>query len=121
MKAKIMRGEMYYADLNPIVGSEQGGVHPVLILQNNIGNKHSPTVVVAPIATHREKHILPTHVELVSKRLAKNSVALLEQIRTIDKSRLYEYIGKVSKNEMYFVEKALLVSVDINRRSIYEN
>ena len=70
MKAKIMRGEMYYADLNPIVGSEQGGVRPVLILQNNIGNKHSPTVVVAPIATHREKHILPTHVELVSKRLA---------------------------------------------------
>lgn len=114
MNRKIMRGEIYYADLDPIVGSEQGGMRPVLILQNNMGNKHSPTVVVAAITSRLGKFKLPTHVKLESERLVKDSFVLLEQLRTIDKSRIYEYIGKVTEKEMKIIEKALLVSVGIN-------
>lgn len=116
MRRKIMRGELYYADLNPIVGSEQGGERPVLIIQNNIGNKHSPTVVVVPITSRLYKTNLPTHVKLSSPQLPKNSIALLEQIRTIDKRQLSEYIGKVSSEEMEMIESALLLSVGMDRR-----
>ena len=116
MNRKIMRGEIYYADLSPVVGSEQGGVRPVLILQNNIGNKHSPTVVVASITSRLGKPKLPTHVRLSSTHLAKNSIVLLEQIRTIDKRRLAEQIGKATVGEMEKIENALLVSVGMDRR-----
>lgn len=116
MKRKIMRGEIYYADLSPVVGSEQGGMRPILILQNNIGNKYSPTVVVAAITSRLGKPKLPTHVRLSSEHLAKYSIVLLEQIRTIDKCRLAEYIGKATAEEMKSIENALLVSVGIDRR-----
>ena len=119
----IKRGDIFYADLSPVIGSEQGGVRPVLIVQNDVGNKYSPTVIAAAITSQQFKTKMPTHISVNASvcGLSKDSVVLLEQIRTIDKSRLYEYIGKVSKDEMYLVEKALLVSVDINRRSICEN
>jgi mRNA interferase MazF len=117
---QIKRGELYYATLDPVIGSEQGGKRPVLILQNDIGNKHSPTVVVAAITSRLGKAKLPTHVNLSSEKLSKDSIVLLEQIRTIDKCRLVEYIGKATPEEMEFIEKALLVSVGINKRNDYE-
>lgn len=120
MRTKILRGEMYYADLSPVVGSEQGGMRPVLVLQNNTGNKHSPTVVIAPITSRLGKPDLPTHVSLGATHLAKNSIALLEQIRTIDKRRMADYIGTVSDEEMEKVENALLVSVGIESRMMAE-
>lgn len=120
MRTKILRGEMYYADLSPVVGSEQGGMRPVLVLQNNTGNKHSPTVVVAPITSKLGKPNLPTHVSLSATHLAKNSIALLEQIRTIDKRRMADYIGTVSDEEMAKVENALLVSVGMESRMTAE-
>lgn len=117
---QIKRGELYYATLDPVIGSEQGGKRPVLILQNDIGNKHSPTVVVAAITSRLGKAKLPTHVNLSSEKLSKDSIVLLEQIRTIDKCRLVEYIGKATPEEMEFIEKAFLVSVGINKRNDYE-
>ena len=116
----IRRGDIYYADLSPVIGSEQGGLRPVLIVQNDVGNKHSPTVVVAAITSRLGKAKLPTHVNLSSEKLSKDSIVLLEQIRTIDKCRLVEYIGKATPEEMEFIEKALLVSVGINKRNDYE-
>ena len=116
MNEKIMRGEMYYADLDPVVGSEQGGMRPVLIIQNNVGNKHSPTVVVAAITSRMGKHNLPTHVRLSSSHLAKDSMVMLEQIRTIDKRRLKEYIGKSTAEEMELIDTALLISIGMDRR-----
>ena len=117
---QIKRGELYYATLDPVIGSEQGGKRPILILQNDIGNKHSPTVVVAAITSRLGKAKLPTHVNLSSEKLSKDSIVLLEQIRTIDKCRLVEYIGKATPEEMEFIEKALLVSFGINKRNDYE-
>lgn len=117
MNRKIMRGELYYADLSPVVGSEQGGMRPILILQNNVGNKYSPTVVVATITGRLEKTKLPTHVRLSSVHLEKDSIVLLEQIRTIDKRRLCEYIGSVTVEEMAQIEHALLVSVGMDRKA----
>ena len=117
MNGKIMRGEMYYADLNPVIGSEQGGLRPVLILQNNIGNKHSPTVVVAAITSRMGKPKLPTHVRLGTGRLSKDSIVLLEQIRTIDKRRLHKYIGQVTDDEMEQIEHALFVSIGIDQKN----
>ena len=116
MDRKIMRGEIYYADLSPVIGSEQGGLRPVLVLQNNVGNKHSPTVIVAVITSRLGKAKLPTHVKLGGSYLAKDSMVLLEQIRTIDKRRLLEYIGHVTSDEMALIETALLVSVGVERR-----
>lgn len=113
MKRKYKRGEIYYADLSPVVGSEQGGYRPVLILQNNKGNKYSSTVIVASITSRLSKHRLPTHVDMSSIRLKKHSIALLEQLRTIDKARMKEYIGKATKAEMKEIEVALLISVGI--------
>ncbi len=113
MEDQIRRGEIYYADLSPVVGSEQGGVRPVLILQNDIGNKYSPTVIVSAITSQLGKAKLPTHIELPADRynLPKNSVALLEQIRTLDKRRLQEKVTTLSAEKMREVNKALLISL----------
>ena len=110
---EVKRGEVYYADLSPVVGSEQGGVRPVLIIQNDVGNKYSPTVIVSAITSQLGKAKLPTHIELPAERynLPKNSVALLEQIRTLDKRRLQEKITTLSPDKMREVNKALLISL----------
>ena len=108
----IKRGEIYYADLSPVVGSEQGGVRPVLIVQNDVGNKYSPTVIAAAITSQHEKSNLPTHINLSAEccGLAKDSIVLLEQVRTIDKRRLKEKMGAIDTNAMNKVDKALSVS-----------
>ncbi len=108
----IKRGDIYYADLSPVVGSEQGGVRPVLVIQNDIGNKYSPTVIVTAITSRLTKSKLPTHIDIFSTDvgLAKNSVVLLEQIRTIDKTRLRERLGHLDDNMMQAVNNAISVS-----------
>ncbi len=108
----IKRGELYYADLSPVIGSEQGGVRPVLIVQNDIGNKYSPTVIAAAITSQINKAKLPTHIEICAKEygLQKDSVILLEQIRTIDKKRLREKIGCLDDELMEKVNEALNIS-----------
>ena len=108
----VRRGEIYYADLSPVVGSEQGGVRPVLIVQNDVGNKYSPTVIAAAITSQINKAKMPTHIEVDASEygLAKNSVILLEQIRTIDKKRLKEKIGSVDDELMEKVNEALVIS-----------
>ncbi len=109
----IRRGELYYADLNPVVGSEQGGVRPVLVLQNDVGNKYSPTIIAAATTSKLTKAKLPTHIQLTKEYspLPKNSIVLLEQIRTIDKSRIKEKIGELSPEIMQQIDNALLVSL----------
>ena len=111
----IKRGYLYYADLSPVVGSEQGGVRPVLIIQNDIGNKYSPTVIVAAITSQINKAKLPTHIEISAHEygLKKDSVILLEQIRTIDKKRLREKIGCLDKNMMLKVDNSLQISLGL--------
>ena len=111
----IRRGDIYYADLRPVVGSEQGGVRPVLILQNDIGNKHSPTVICAAITSKMNKAKLPTHVELSARQcdMVKDSVILLEQLRTIDKQRLREKICHIDGELQEKVDMALKVSLDL--------
>ena len=111
----IKRGDLYYADLSPVVGSEQGGVRPVLIIQNDIGNKYSPTVIVAAITSQINKAKLPTHIEISANEygLNKDSVILLEQIRTIDKKRLREKIGCLDKNMMLKVDNSLQISLGL--------
>ena len=111
----IKRGYLYYADLSPVVGSEQGGVRPVLIIQNDIGNKYSPTVIVAAITSQINKAKLPTHIEISAHEygLNKDSVILLEQIRTIDKKRLREKIGCLDKNMMLKVDNSLQISLGL--------
>lgn len=108
----IKRGEIYYADLSPVVGSEQGGVRPVLIVQNDVGNKFSPTVIAAAITSQKDKSALPTHIEVDAGNcgLAKDSVVLLEQVRTIDKRRLKEKMGSLDNTDMGKVDRALTVS-----------
>lgn len=113
----IQRGDIYYADLSPVVGSEQGGVRPVLIVQNNVGNKYSPTVIAAAITSQKEKSKLPTHINLDAEHcgLSKNSIVLLEQIRTIDKKRLKERMGRVEDNgAITKINQALSVSFGLN-------
>ena len=110
---KVKRGEIYYADLSPIIGSEQDGMRPVLVLQNDVGNKHSPTTIVAAITSSKTKSQLPTHVTFTADCLPYESTVLLEQIRTIDKSRLDEYIGKIDKKTMGAVDNAIVVSFGI--------
>jgi len=109
----IKRGELYYADLSPVVGSEQGGVRPVLVVQNDIGNKYSPTVIAAAVTSQINKAKLPTHIELRASDygLPKDSVVLLEQIRTLDKRRLKERIGEIPLDLMTKVNEALLISL----------
>jgi mRNA interferase MazF len=111
----VKRGDIFYADLSPVVGSEQGGVRPVIIIQNDIGNKYSPTVIISAITSQINKAKLPTHVEISSEEygLNKDSVVLLEQIRTLDKRRLKEQIGHMSDSDMDKVDQALLISIGL--------
>ena len=108
----VKRGDIYYADLSPVVGSEQGGVRPVLIVQNDVGNKYSPTVIAAAITSRCDKNNLPTQIEVDAHDcgLAKDSVVLLEQVRTIDKQRLRERMGSLDSDDMGKVNRALNVS-----------
>ena len=112
----IKRGDIYYADLSPVVGSEQGGVRPVLIVQNNVGNRFSPTVIAAAITSQQSKAKLPTHIPLYahSSGLAKDSVVLLEQVRTIDKRRLREKMGTVDETSMNQINNAISISFGLS-------
>lgn len=108
----MKRGDLYYADLSPVVGSEQGGIRPVLIVQNDIGNKYSPTVIAAAVTSQMNKAKLPTHIELdTTCGLPKDSVVLTEQIRTLDKRRLMDKIGSLDESLMQRVNAALLISL----------
>ena len=111
----VKRGDIFYADLSPVVGSEQGGIRPVIIIQNDIGNRYSPTVIVAAITSQINKAKLPTHVEISSEEygLNRDSVVLLEQIRTLDKKRLKEKIGHMTEDDMKKVNKSLLISLKL--------
>lgn len=113
----VRRGEIYYADLSPVVGSEQGGIRPVLIVQNDVGNKYSPTVIAAAITSQRDKTRLPTHIQVstTGSGLAKDSIVLLEQVRTLDKRRLKDKMGKLDDGSMNRVDQALSVSFGLNR------
>lgn len=115
MTTIVRRGDIYYADLSPVVGSEQGGIRPVIIIQNDIGNRYSPTVIVAAITSQINKAKLPTHVEISSEEygLNKDSVVLLEQVRTLDKRRLKEKIGRMTDEDMEKVDIALRISLDL--------
>lgn len=115
----IKRGDIYYADLSPVIGSEQGGIRPVLIVQNDVGNRYSPTVIAAAITSQHEKANLPTHIKVnaVSSGLQKDSIVLLEQVRTIDKKRLKEKMGTLDNSSMGKVDLALSVSFGLNINS----
>lgn len=117
----IKKGDLYFADLSPVMGSEQGGVRPVLVVQNDVGNKYSPTIIVAAITSRRNKADLPTHVEIEADNngLSKNSVVLMEQLRTIDKKRLKERIGTLDKTRLPEVNEALSVSLGIDNNSFF--
>jgi len=106
MTIVIKRGDIFYADLSPVVGSEQGGIRPVIIIQNDVGNRYSPTVIVSAITSQINKAKLPTHVEI-------SSVVLLEQVRTLDKRRLKEKIGHMTDEDMIKVDVALKISLDL--------
>ena len=114
-KLNVKRGDIYYADLSPVVGSEQGGLRPVLIVQNDIGNKYSPTVIAAAITSQRFKTQLPTHIQVDAQDcgLSKDSIVLLEQVRTLDKQRLKERMGNLGERDMIRVNRALSVSLGI--------
>ena len=109
---QVRRGDIYYADLSPVVGSEQGGTRPVLIVQNDVGNRHSPTVIAAAITSRQDKARLPTHIQVttVGSGLSRDSVVLLEQIRTLDKKRLREHMGHLDEQSMTRVDQALHIS-----------
>ena len=111
----VKRGDIYYADLSPVVGSEQGGVRPVVILQNDVGNRHSPTVIAAALTSRTAKTKLPTHIEVYAEKhgLAKDSLILLEQVRTIDKQRLREKMGHLDDEVMHRVDKAISISLGL--------
>ena len=113
---QVKRGDIYYADLSPVVGSEQRGIRPVLIIQNDVGNRYSPTVICAAITSRMNKAKLPTHIEIDSRRcqIMKDSVILLEQIRTIDKQRLKDMIGHLDKERMRSVDEAIRVSLALH-------
>ena len=114
MRKAIRRGDLFYADLNPVVGSEQGGIRPVLVIQNDVGNHFSPTVVAAAITSRKAKNSLPTHILLENvPGLAPTSLLLLEQLRTIDRKRLRGYIGHISKEKMLEIDAALAISIGI--------
>ncbi len=112
---QVRRGDVFFADLSPVVGSEQGGVRPVLVIQNDIGNKYSPTVIIAAITSQIDKAKLPTHVELRAAEhgLERDSVVLLEQVRTIDKRRLRERVAHVDGEVMARVDEALMISLGL--------
>lgn len=112
----IKRGDIYYADLRPVIGSEQGGIRPVLIIQNDVGNKHSPTIICAAITSKMNKAKLPTHIELSTAKydMDKDSVVLLEQLRTIDKKRLKDKVCHLDPQIMQKVNRALMISLELN-------
>ena len=116
MDSTVKRGDIFYADLSPVVGSEQGGTRPVLIVQNDTGNKHSPTVIAAAITSQTGKARLPTHISIAggSVGLTKDSIILLEQIRTIDKKRLREHIGRLDEAQMSIVDDAIAISFGLH-------
>ena len=113
----ILRGDLYYADLTPVTGSEQGGVRTVLMIQNDMGNRFSPTVIIAAVTSRQDKHPLPTHVRVSPNHcgLKEHSVVLLEQIRTIDRVRLREYIGRLTEEDMKQVDQALRISIGLSK------
>ncbi|MBQ3103507.1 MAG: type II toxin-antitoxin system PemK/MazF family toxin [Oscillospiraceae bacterium] len=113
----VKRGDIFYADLSPVVGSEQGGVRPVLIVQNDTGNRYSPTVIAAAITSRMNKAKMPTHIELPASAygLTRNSVVLLEQIRTLDKRRLREYLGRIDEKLMAEIDAAIAVSFGLGQ------
>ena len=123
MDTNVRRGDIYYADLSPVVGSEQGGVRPVLIVQNDTGNRHSPTVIAAAITSQLGKARLPTHIALAAQGsgLPKDSVILLEQIRTLDKRRLRERAGRIPEDDMRRVDEALGVSMGLESQSTHQD
>ncbi len=112
----VKRGDIFYADLSPVIGSEQGGIRPVVIVQNDVGNRHSPTVIAAAITSKTDKTRLPTHIDVTADALglSKNSVILLEQVRTIDKARLREKMGHLTPDTMARVDGAISVSFGLN-------
>ena len=116
MDSTVKRGDIFYADLSPVVGSEQGGLRPVLIIQNDVGNRYSPTVIAAAITSQTGKAKLPTHINIAggSVGLSKDSVILLEQIRTIDKRRLREHMGRLDEQQMSMVDNAIAVSFGLH-------
>ena len=116
----VKRGEIYYADLSPVIGSEQGGLRPVLIIQNDVGNLHSPTVIAAAITSKHSKAKMPTHIAISARTsgLAQDSMVLLEQLRTLDKARLRGKTGEISLKDMYRVNKALSVSLGLQTQVI---
>ena len=115
----IKRGDIFYADLNPVISSEQGGVRPVLIVQNDVGNRYSPTVIAAAITSQKEKSKLPTHIEINSQvcGLSRDSVVLLEQIRTLDKKRLKEKMGRLDDGSMGQINQALSISFGLGENT----
>ena len=117
----IKKGDLYFADLSPVTGSEQGGVRPVLVVQNDVGNKYSPTIIVAAITSKKNKADLPTHVAIDAdgNGLSKNSIILMEQLRTIVKRRLKERIGTIDKTRLPEVNEALSVSLGIDQHSFF--
>ena len=121
--SNIKRGDIYYADLSPVVGSEQGGMRPVLIVQNNVGNRFSPTVIAAAITSQLNKAKLPTHIEIEARTygLSKDSVVLLEQVRTLDKRRLQEKMGRLDESVMERVDDAIAVSFGLRTENEQEH
>ena len=119
MTGSVKRGDIYYADLSPVVGSEQGGLRPVLIIQNDVGNKYSPTVIAAAITSRMDKTKLPTHIDVYAERagLARDSIVLLEQLRTLDKRRLREKLGHLDEQMMGEIDIAIAVSLGLVPRS----
>ena len=119
---QVKKGDLYFADLSPVIGSEQGGIRPVLVVQNNVGNKYSPTIIVAAVTSQKNKANLPTHVEIAAdgNGLSKNSVILLEQLRTIDKKRLKERIGTIDQRRLPDIDEALGVSLGITGIGTFE-
>ena len=117
---KVKRGEIYYADLSPVIGSEQGGLRPVLIIQNDVGNLHSPTVIAAAITSRQGKARMPTHIALKAEfcGLPQDSMVMLEQVRTLDKTRLKSKTGEIRLQDMYRVNKALSVSLGLQSETI---
>ena len=110
---EVRKGEIYYADLSPVVGSEQGGIRPVVILQNDKGNHYSPTTIVAAVTSRRKKKYLPTHIKIDVPQMERKSVVMLEQIRTIDKDRLLGYIGKIDDDTMQKIDRAVKISFEV--------
>ena len=114
----MKRGDIYYADLTPVIGCEQGGVRPVIIIQNDIGNKFSPTTIIAAITSKKDKTHIPTHVSLKIEGLSRTSIVLLEQIRTIDKERLKTYVNSVREEAMKQIDEAIIISLGLEGRRV---